>query len=168
MPDWWNIWLTPIIFKIPNLDEKGMRGCTSSCSWNKQVVGVRFTAQVFVIHLKHNPNLSNTFLLNATKQIFHKWVVFYPFQRDKQAKASFRLYVTNKQCLITRMCPKHCSLKSTNKQPFSTKNYVALGSLSHMGIRRSKIQCHYKHPEKRLIFSLCLFHINIFNNYKKS
>lgn len=65
--------------------------------------------------------------------------------------------MSNQQYLTSQMQPKYYSLKSTDKQTFSIKNYVALSFLSHLGIRRSELQHLVKHHNKKLFFPFYLF-----------
>lgn len=65
--------------------------------------------------------------------------------------------ILGKQC-FSLIVTKQLSLKLTNKQTFSTQNYVALNSPSHSEIRMSEIQSLVRHPNKKTyIFSPIIF-----------
>lgn len=84
-----------------------------------------------------------------------------PFWRNANVHFSIFWVVSSVFC---SNATKYLSLKSTNPQTFSTKNYVALSSLSHLGIRRSEIQCLFRHPNKNIFLVLLFFYFQTSNN----
>lgn len=83
-------------FQSSNLDEKGMSRSTPTCSSNKRVIGVRFIARIFVVHLK--TTLTNqTFFLPLSDNFFHKRAMFYPLRCEAQTNASFLPCASRKQ-----------------------------------------------------------------------